>query len=201
VNRQKFFNSLKDHFRDPEQLRLLHVAYWLAKTEHRPQRRDSGERYFEHVREVCLILDEFGIKNPLVFVLALLHDLLEDCWTPEEVLFRLFGPDVYGWAKVLSKKWSSIDLVTGRLNRHKRSDEEYFRGIAEGPQESRLVKLADRIHNLRSCGVWRPEKRLEYVEETRLHLLPIASATDPRLHAALVALCDQIEEEVGAAVL
>jgi GTP diphosphokinase / guanosine-3',5'-bis(diphosphate) 3'-diphosphatase len=201
VTRQRFFTPLKEHFKDPEQLRQLQIAYWLAKTEHRPQKRDSGERYFEHVRDVCLILIELGVVDTTALTLAFLHDLLEDCWTPEDVLFRLFGPDIYEGAKVLSKRWFSTDLVTGRMERHKRTEEDYYRGIAGARREPRLVKLADRIHNLRSCGVWSPEKRLDYVEETRKYLLPIARETDPRFYAALVDLCDRIEVEVGAAVL
>ncbi len=179
MNRKNFFDLLKNRMGVGE-LNYIQIAYWLAKEAHRLQRRDTGERYFEHCRQVALILvKEKGIFDYRVIVSALLHDVLEDSFVPPEVLLAIFGAEIYEWLQFLSKSVPVRDLVHGKISlRAKKSTDEYFAGIRNGPHPLRMVKLADRIHNFRSFGCWRRARKKKYVTETKKYLLPIALETD-----------------------
>lgn len=76
-NRAMFLERLQDM---PEEVvESINFAYDLSKEAHRPQKRETGERYFEHPRSVALILmDECKIKDPDIISAALLHDSVED---------------------------------------------------------------------------------------------------------------------------
>src|ERR1700689_1313481 len=94
TTRESFFNRVAPDLSAME-LKRLQVAYWFAKDVHREQQRDNGERYFEHVRSVALILMDRGIRNIECLIIALIHDVMEDTDAPDGVILDLFGPVVY----------------------------------------------------------------------------------------------------------
>lgn len=154
-------------------------AYWLSKNAHRLQERDEGVRYFEHTRGVAWILIERGFLRKSIIVKAFCHDVMEDTNTPTSVIVGICGYETWKSLITLSKSIPLFDPVTGQLmGRYKKSPEVYYGEIAGAPEEDRLVKLADRLHNMGTMRVWTPEHRGNYALETREWIIPIAEATD-----------------------
>src|SRR3990170_8757988 len=95
TNRSQFL-SIAECLIPPEDMRYVRAAYQLSKGAHRNQKRDGGRRYFDHPREVALILmKELKIGDWKVIVLGLLYDTLEDSFLMSPwVLEKIFGADV-----------------------------------------------------------------------------------------------------------
>lgn len=145
-----------------EDLEHVHAAYVFAKYGHHDQTRDGGGRYFDHPKEVAsIIIRELGIKNNWrLVVTALLHDILEDTYLlSEHTIQRLFGKKVALWVALLSKV----------------PNEGYHERLATcGIWEVLLVKLCDRLHNLRTFGVWNEKRKNKYLKETAEWYAPLA---------------------------
>lgn len=156
-----------DRFRylyTPHNLMILDLAYSLSKFAHRHDVRSSERdllgnpvRYFEHPRAVALILfDEMGICDLEVMCTALLHDVLEDTDTLSfEQIEHVFGHSVAQALIQLTKTSANKSGYYARLQRF-------------GTREAILVKIADRIHNLRTLGT-DPEFIRKQREDTRLN--------------------------------
>ncbi len=150
---------------------LLRRAYVFSAREHRGQVRRSGEPYLVHPLNVAAILadmkaDDFSI------VVGLLHDVLEDTLTTKEVITQHFGGEVADLVEGLTK--------IGRFSYVSREEEqaETFRKmILAMVSDLRvvLVKLADRLHNMRTLGFLPPERRHEISRETMDIYAPIAN--------------------------
>lgn len=169
-NRKTFLRRISLLFPtfDPR-YQAIERAYNYAKDAFRGKSRESGERYFEHVRAVTLIvIDYLRVKDYRIIIAAILHDLVEDIpsWTVERVS-REFGEYVALLVEYLSKPPKSFGTKAER-------DHAYHGRFDAAPREFFLLKLADRWHNtltLRSCS---KEKRERKIAETREHYLPHA---------------------------
>jgi (p)ppGpp synthase/HD superfamily hydrolase len=158
-NRESFFQRLYPFF-SPKVLRDIELAYILAKAAHRSQTRkeldDQGEpvRYFEHIRRATLIgIDLAKIVRPDTVIASILHDDIEDTRDLRpEMIEHVFGPDVCGIVKVLSK-----DPKEGYL--------DHFYVCTDW--RPYFVKACDRLDNLRSMSGTTPEFRRKQVAETR----------------------------------
>jgi (p)ppGpp synthase/HD superfamily hydrolase len=179
MNRAKFFDLLGGL--PCGDLTQIQVAYWLAKNAHRPQApRDNGDRYFEHPRRVAITLIERGVRDKDIITIALLHDVVEDTNTPPQAIVDLFPNIIWKRLYILSKYVPIFDPVTGQIyERLKKPAETYYNTIAGADVAVRLVKLADRLDNLRDMQGWEPERRERYIAETREFILPIAERTEP----------------------
>lgn len=144
---------------------LLSVVYKLAKFSHRHDvRRDErgpdGEplRYFEHLRRVALILMGVGLVDRTVLLVALLHDSVEDTRLPAEEIRLVCGEEVSRRVLLASK-----------------TPKEGFRErlVRFGDWKVWVVKIADRIDNLRSLGNSPPEFRRKQCDETVAMYLPL----------------------------
>lgn len=172
AGREKFLEPL---IMSAAEIEHVHAAYVFAKYGHHDQTRDGGGRYFDHPKEVAnIIIHELGIRNNWkVIVTALLHDILEDTYLlSEHTIRRLFGKKVALWVALLSKV----------------PKEGYHERLSScGMWEVLLVKLCDRLHNLRTFGVWEEKRRRRYIRETEEVYLPLAdtlAALVPRKHAS-----------------
>ncbi|MEK7516267.1 MAG: HD domain-containing protein [Patescibacteria group bacterium] len=168
TGRERFLAKLAPYMLADELENVL-AAYELAKYGHRGQKRDSGERYFEHPRAVAeIIIDELELRNDWrIVATALLHDVLEDAWILSERRLALnFGRDVALWLRLLTKK--PKDGYLERLREH-------------GSWEVLVVKLCDRLHNLRSLGKCDEAKQRKQIVETRAHYVPLAELLIERL--------------------
>jgi GTP pyrophosphokinase len=171
-NYRGFIHRVRPHFKGRD-FELIDAAYEFAKEGHgySGQIRESGERYFEHPRAVALIvMDELKIFDRDVIIAALLHDVKEDCYLLRRRRIKLF------FGKGVQK---IVDLVTKPENRRISfsSKEEklkwYFRRIINSNWETKTVKLADRLHNLRTLSACTPEKYRKQIDETRKYFIPL----------------------------
>ncbi|MDN2567144.1 bifunctional (p)ppGpp synthetase/guanosine-3',5'-bis(diphosphate) 3'-pyrophosphohydrolase [Aquibium sp. A9E412] len=149
---------------------LLNKAYVYAMQKHGHQRRASGAPYFSHPLEVAAILTEMHLDEATIAV-ALLHDTIEDTSATRAEIDELFGPDLGGLVEGLTKL-KKLDLVS-----KKAAQAENLRKLLLAiSQDVRvlLVKLADRLHNMRTLDHMPEEKRLRIAEETMEIYAPLA---------------------------
>lgn len=195
MNRARFFRLLANAGLSQADIQDIRLAYWLAKEAHRVgPARDSGERYFEHPRDVAVILIERGHADRDTIITALLHDVPEDTYVEQSVIIRLFGPDVWESLANLSKQIPIFDPANGTLlGYHQKTKEEYYEQLAQAPRRERLVKGGDRLHNLGSMKEsWPIERQKPKALETRTFILPFMWKTDGALAREIDALVDQI---------
>lgn len=169
TNRELFLKTLEPYI-SKEGIDNIEDAYQFAKYGHghRNQEREGGVRYFEHPRAVAeIIINELGIKNDWkVVALALLHDVVEDTWLLNyRVVKKCFGEDFAHWLRWLTRE-------------ENHSDEEwdaYIKGIKScGEWRVILVKLCDRLHNLRTCQCLALCRRRKYVAETEMYFFGLS---------------------------
>lgn len=194
IGRQEFEQILKDKGIEGRDFQLIMLAYRLAKYGHRGQTRKGGERYFEHVKGTTLIVvQEFGITRTITIIKALLHDIVEDSFIlligDIEIIF---GKEVAKGIAVLSK-----DRLLERTIR----DKAYGEQLKEAMEDDLIVKMADRIHNMRTVREFSPEKRREYTKETReLHMVLAQKIREPLRSCILnelERLCLEQEKELS----
>jgi GTP pyrophosphokinase len=152
-------------------LELLRRAYVFSAFEHRGQVRRSGEPYLIHPLAVAEFLVD--LKLDVVAISAgLLHDVVEDTLTTIERIHELFGPDVAhvveGVTKISAIPFSSTE---------ERQAENFRKMLLAMVDDIRviLVKLADRVHNMRTLNHLPEERRLRVAQETRDIYAPIAN--------------------------
>ena len=150
---------------------LLRRAYVFSASEHRGQVRHSGEPYLIHPLEVADFLAD--MKLDVVAVAAgLLHDVVEDTLTTIERIHELFGPEVAhvveGVTKISAIRFSSSE---------ERQAENFRKMLLAMVDDIRviLVKLADRLHNMRTLSHLPDERRIPIAQETRDIYAPIAN--------------------------
>jgi GTP pyrophosphokinase len=155
----------------------IKIAYELAETSHSGQFRDSGEEFFEHPKSVGLILA--GLKMDVDTIIAgLLHDVVEDCGVSIDKIKDLFGIDV---ANIVSgvTKISNLKL-NERLNENDMKSLEKVETIRKMlfamSEDIRviIVKLADRLHNMRTLEFVDRKKQIAKADETLKIYAPIA---------------------------
>ncbi len=175
-DREKFFDRMAD-FSENDQLRIR-IAYDLAKYSHRGTVREGKERYFEHVRSTALILyDECKLRDPDMIIAALLHDVVEDETT--------FGPK----KELTTKEWMEeaglrLDYIFGRRVSEMVSDvtkpqidgvdildrkmikDAYNLRLEKAKAPSIVIKMADRLHNLRTLLFRSKEDQKKVARET-----------------------------------
>ncbi|HET6353858.1 RelA/SpoT family protein [Streptomyces sp.] len=149
-------------------LAILHKAYVLAESSHRGQFRKSGEPYITHPLAVTLILAELGAETTTLTA-SLLHDTVEDTEVTLDQVREEFGAEVCYLVDGVTKL-EKVDYGAA-------AEPETFRKmlVATGNDVRVMsIKLADRLHNMRTLGVMRPEKQARIAKVTRDVLIPLA---------------------------
>lgn len=149
-------------------LTILHRAYVLAESSHRGQMRKSGEPYITHPLAVTLILAELGAETTTLTA-SLLHDTVEDTEVTLDQVREQFGEEVCYLVDGVTKL-EKVDYGAA-------AEPETFRKmlVATGNDVRVMsIKLADRLHNMRTLGVMRPEKQARIAKVTRDVLIPLA---------------------------
>lgn len=149
---------------------LLNKAYVYAMQKHGHQRRASGDPYFSHPLEVAAILTDMRMDEATIAV-ALLHDTIEDTSATRAEIDTLFGPDMGKLVEGLTKL-KKLDLVSKKAEQAENL-RKLLLAISDDVRVL-LVKLADRLHNMRTLDHMRPEKRLRIAEETMEIYAPLA---------------------------
>ena len=149
---------------------LLRRAYIFSAREHRGQTRRSGEPYLVHPLEVAGILADLRLDMTCL-VVGLLHDVVEDTLVERQVIEEYFGPDI---AHIVAgvTKLSQLEF----RSKEEAQAENLRKMLLAMVDDIRviLVKLADRLHNMRTLKYLPPEKQVEIARETRDIYAPIA---------------------------
>ena len=149
---------------------LLNRAYVYAMKAHGEQRRASGDPYFSHPIEVAAILTDLKLDDATIAA-ALLHDTIEDTEATRAEIDGLFGHDIGRLVEGLTKL-KKLDLVTKEAKQAENL-RKLLLAIADDVRVL-LIKLADRLHNMRTLGCMPPETRRRAAEETLEIYAPLA---------------------------
>jgi GTP pyrophosphokinase len=158
-------------YRDSFEEEQICKAYEFAKKKHEGQFRKSGEPYFTHPAEVAYILAELRMDIPTI-IAGFLHDVVEDTDTTVEEIEREFGKEVAFIVKGVTK------LEGYHFSSKEERDAESFRNLLISLAEDirvLIVKLTDRLHNMRTMDSMKPESQKRNAKETLTIYAPLAN--------------------------
>ena len=223
---EKEFEGLKNSARkrcaDEEQYKLVLKAFEFANEAHKGVRRRSGEPYILHPIAVAkIVVDEIGLGCKSICA-ALLHDVVEDTEFTVEDIERLFGPKIASLVDGLTKIKTALDNDNKNKwqpNRVSLQAENFRRILVTLNDDVRivLIKLADRLHNVRTIQFMPEYKRDKILSETMYLFIPLAHRLglysiksemeniwlkyrEPAAYASIVQQLDRIMSERGAAI-
>ena len=167
---QDVINKRKEHSRRVD-TKLIMKAYNLANEKHKDQKRSSGEPYIIHPLNVAYILADIGLDESTISA-ALLHDVVEDTDVTDEVLRKEFGNEiadmVAGVTKLSNIQFASVE---------EQQAEDYRKMFLAMGKDIRviLIKLADRLHNMRTLKYLKRDRQIANAKETMDLYAPLAN--------------------------
>lgn len=153
-----------------EDMEHIHAAFELAREAHAPQKRKTGEPYILHPIAVANIAAEELMLGANPVIACFLHDVVEDTPYTIEDIRKRFGDDVAFLVKVVTKNPTHDYELSKQLDNYRQllnSMQYDIRAI--------LVKLADRLHNMRTLASMKPEKQMKIAGETDYFYAPLAN--------------------------
>ncbi|MBL8151221.1 MAG: bifunctional (p)ppGpp synthetase/guanosine-3',5'-bis(diphosphate) 3'-pyrophosphohydrolase [Blastocatellia bacterium] len=180
-----------------EESEVLQRALELAEKAHQGQFRKTKtnnpyhhDPYIIHPMRVALVLiDELGISDTNMIAAAILHDVVEDSEVTIETIRDSFDEDVAEIVLTLTKPPHSPSV-----SRHQQLS-AYHEKIFISPERIKLIKLADRLDNIREAiSTTDIAFQKKYLKETREIYLPLAALTNSFFHTEISAYCDRLEE-------
>lgn len=157
------------HSPSAEDRALIEKTYLFAENAHKDHKRFSGEPYFNHLFETAKSLASLGL-GPKTISAGLLHDSIEDAGVHEETIKKEFGDEILFLIKGVTKLGK---LKYRGLERHTESLRRLFVATSQDVRVL-LIKLTDRLHNMRTLEHVRPDKQLRIALETLEIYAPIA---------------------------
>ncbi len=196
-NRRSFFETVGWYFpKGSADYRLIERAYDTAKDAFRDEKREGGDRYFEHLRAVALIVMRYmRVKDANVIAAALLHDIVEDIehWSQERLALE-FNQEVGELVWWVSKP----ALVHFKGDKEARN-RAYHTNMTRADRKALIIKLADRLHNLLTLWNCDQEKQRRKVEETQHFYLPLAEKEFLLVHELEAAINELVKSWAEAA--
>ncbi len=201
LSKSEFLHKIKEV--DPKvDLNLLSKAYDIAKKAHEGQKRESKDDYFIHLTEVAYITATLKSDTTTV-ISALLHDTLEDTNLKPKVIEENFGREVLSIVEAVTKiqniKFAQEDKAAENIRKVILATSKDFRVI--------IVKLADRLHNMRTLKYMPKDKQVRIAKETLEIYVPIAYKLGiSRIKSELEDLClkylnpkayEEIKKKIG----
>ncbi|MEM1300787.1 MAG: bifunctional (p)ppGpp synthetase/guanosine-3',5'-bis(diphosphate) 3'-pyrophosphohydrolase [Pseudomonadota bacterium] len=183
IRQFELVDRVRDYNPDTDE-NLLDRAYVYGAKMHAHQKRANGDPYFGHPLEVASILTDLRLDDASI-VTALLHDTIEDTAATHEEITRLFGQEIADLVDGVTK------LTQLELSSKETAQAENFRKLLLAmARDVRviLVKLADRLHNMRTIGNLRAEKRERIARETMEIYAPLAG------RMGMQAIRDELED-------
>ena len=149
---------------------LLNRAYVFAMKAHGAQKRASGDPFFSHPLEVAAILTDLKLDEATI-VAAVLHDTIEDTNATRDEIDTIFGPEIGGLVDGLTKL-NRLDFAT----KHAQQAENFRKLLLAIADDARvlLIKLADRLHNMRTLNFMPEAKRARIAQDTLDIYAPLA---------------------------
>ena len=171
---ESLMNQLKEtiyKYHPSDDLSMVYKAYHLADEAHDGQVRKSGEPYIIHPLHVAIILAQLQLDKESI-VAGILHDVVEDTHYTLDEISEMFSPEIAllvdGVTKLTQLSWSADKVEIQAENLRK-----MFLAMAKDIRVI-LIKLADRLHNMRTLQFMKPEKQKEKARETMDIYAPIA---------------------------
>ncbi len=166
---EKVFAAMQSRCSEKEMARI-HDAFNLANEAHKEQRRKTGEPYIIHPIAVALIAAEEMRLDANCVITAFLHDVVEDTdYTLEDIRLR-FGDDVAFLVDVVTKKKKDHYDTTKQVDNYRQLLNSLHYDI-----RALMVKIADRLHNMRTLGSMRADKQMKIAGETDSFYAPLAN--------------------------
>jgi GTP pyrophosphokinase len=149
---------------------LLNRAYVFAMKAHGTQKRASGDPFFSHPLEVAAILTDLKFDDATI-VAAVLHDTIEDTAATREEIDKVFGAEIGGLVEGLTKL-NRLDFAS----KHAQQAENFRKLLLAIADDARvlLIKLADRLHNMRTLNFMPEDKRARIAQDTLDIYAPLA---------------------------
>ncbi|MBE6103446.1 MAG: bifunctional (p)ppGpp synthetase/guanosine-3',5'-bis(diphosphate) 3'-pyrophosphohydrolase [Erysipelotrichaceae bacterium] len=170
ITKESFFEQVRTYINEPDSLAMIDRAYEFAKECHKDQKRKSGEPYFVHLQNVGYILATLH-AGPQTIAAGLLHDTMEDCGVSKKEIIDKFDEDVANLVESVTK--------IGQLEFKDREEYEaanhrkIFIAMAKDVRVI-IIKLVDRLHNMRTLEYTSKEKQIQKATETLNVYCPIA---------------------------
>ncbi len=171
IFRVSHLSELLEGYLEPEQVRHVYRAYLFGAEAHEGQQRMSGEPYITHPLAVARILAQMRMDYQGI-IAAILHDVIEDTPTAKEQIATEFSSEVAELVDGVSKI-TQMDFAS----KAEAQAENFRKMMLAMVKDIRviMIKLADRLHNMRTLGVMRPDKRRRIARETLEIYAPIAT--------------------------
>lgn len=170
ITKEDLFNKVSTYLKNEKNIDLIKRAYYLAEKYHEGQFRKSGDPYIQHPLEVAYLLASLN-ASPQTVCAGLLHDVLEDTNYTSEQMIDEFGQDVYsiveGVTKIGKLKYMTKERALARTH------QKILLAMAKDIRVV-LVKLLDRIHNMRTLEFQPLEKQVRIAQETLDLYAPLA---------------------------
>jgi len=160
-----------------DRIELIRRAYAFAAEAHRHQKRLTGDPYIVHPLDAAMTVANLQLDAAAIAA-ALLHDVQEDCGVPNEEIRRRFGAEIAklvdGATKLDRIAWRAPDERPGDQTIQAESLRKMFLAMAEDIRVV-IIKLADRLHNMRTLDAKPPDKRIRTAQETMEIYAPLAN--------------------------
>lgn len=170
ITPEDLFDKVSLYLHNSRNVDFVKKAYYFAKERHEGQFRKSGDPYIQHPLEVAYLLASYQC-SPTTLAAGLLHDVLEDTNTTKEEIVRNFGEDTYsiveGVTKIGKLKYMTKEKILARTH------QKMLLAMAKDIRVV-LVKLLDRVHNMRTLMYQPTEKQMSIAQETLDLYAPLA---------------------------
>lgn len=166
----ELLQKLKKNFSEAE-FQELKAAYDFSATAHEGQKRQTGEPYFIHPCAVVNILVDLGFDDVSTLVAAFLHDVLEDTQVTADELEQKFGKEVLELVEGVTKL-DKIKFVSAEDEQAENLRKMFF-AMAKDYRVI-IIKLADRLHNMRTLDALKPEKQIKIATQSLKIYAPLA---------------------------
>lgn len=167
----RLIEKIKHYHPSADDLRMIDKAYNFAKKSHGDQKRKSGEPYIIHPIHTALILADLELDKESIMA-GLLHDVMEDTAATREIMINEFGEEVTDLVDGVTKL-TKLDYDVDKVEEQAENLRKMFLAMAKDIRVI-LIKLADRLHNMRTLMYMTPEKQKEKSKETMDIYAPIA---------------------------
>lgn len=169
MDKDEFFEGVTK-YNPRADIRLINTAYDFAFKAHDGQKRLSGDPYFVHLSHVALLLAELGMDSQTVAA-GLLHDVIEDTKITSKDIQKEFGTEIYSLIEGVTKI-TNVKFESEEENRAANIRKVFLATIKD--IRVIIIKITDRLHNMRTLKYMNPKQREEIARETLEIYVPIA---------------------------
>lgn len=188
-------NRLNEKSDDKIDLSMVDKAIYYAKKYHGAQTRESGEPYYSHPLEVAYLISDYLFKSHHLFesnnqsktnliITSILHDTIEDTEMTKEIIANIFGDQIASNVEALTRDKPNYKISSAKMIESLSQQKKY--GLA-------LIKIFDRIHNLKTIETKSPQKARKIIEETiSAFITPAIQLEEISVEKELTTLCYQL---------